>query len=102
MLVLTRNYSQAVHIGPLRLVVADGIGHGITLLVNQPPSGHTERHRLAWNPPAYEGAAVGHNVRVHFLGRRGSETVSLGIDAPDDVRIHREELLAHERAGGGA
>ena len=60
MLVLTRHYGQAIQIGPLRLVVADGVGPGITLYVNQPPSGHTERHRLA---PS-NGVAIGYGVAL--------------------------------------
>lgn len=42
-----------------------------------------------------EGVYVGDDVKIVILGIRGSQ-VRIGIEAPDDVNIVREELLPPE------
>lgn len=39
-----------------------------------------------------EGIAIGDKVRIKVLGIRGRQ-VRLGIDAPADVIVHREEIF---------
>lgn len=38
-----------------------------------------------------ESIIIGDNVVVNFLGTRGNQ-VRIGIDAPKDIPVHREEI----------
>jgi carbon storage regulator len=38
-----------------------------------------------------ESLMIGDNVRITFLNARGNQ-VRIGIDAPKDTQIHREEI----------
>ena len=40
-----------------------------------------------------ESVIIGDNVKVTVLGVKGNQ-VRLGIDAPKDVSVHREEIYA--------
>lgn len=40
-----------------------------------------------------EKIIVGQNIRITLVGIRGNQ-VRLGIEAPDDVKVLREELMA--------
>jgi carbon storage regulator len=47
-----------------------------------------------------ESVVIGENVTVTILGVKGNQ-VRVGIDAPKDVAVHREEIferLQHEQA----
>ena len=46
-----------------------------------------------------ESVKIGHHVTVRVLGVRGGQ-VRIGIDAPADVAVHREEV--YERICGRA
>lgn len=51
-----------------------------------------------------ESLHIGSNVRVKVLGIKGNQ-VRIGIDAPDDVPVHREEIyrrIEKEKAAGVA
>ena len=48
-----------------------------------------------------EQIRIGDNVTVRVLEVRGSQ-VRLGVDAPADVRIYREEIYHPEREANGA
>lgn len=43
-----------------------------------------------------ESLLIGDDVTVRVLGVKGNQ-VRIGIDAPDDVRIVREELLDRDK-----
>ena len=43
-----------------------------------------------------EAMAIGHEMRVEVLGVKGSQ-VKIGIQAPPEVRVLRDELLEKER-----
>ena len=43
-----------------------------------------------------ETVTIGDNVRVTVLGVKGNQ-VRLGIDAPKDVAVHREEIFERIR-----
>lgn len=49
-----------------------------------------------------ESVIIGDNVKVTVLGVKGSQ-VRLGIDAPKDLSVHREEIyerIQQEKNGG--
>ena len=51
-----------------------------------------------------ESVYIGDEVRLTVLGVRGTQ-VRLGINAPKDIPVHREEIyykIKHEQSGGGA
>ena len=43
-----------------------------------------------------ESVVIGADIEVHVIGLRGNQ-VRLGISAPDDVAVHREEVSARIR-----
>lgn len=45
-----------------------------------------------------ERIIVGNDVKITVLGTRGNQ-VRLGIDAPKDVSVHREEIYNRIQAG---
>ena len=45
-----------------------------------------------------ESICIGDNIRVTVVKIKGSQQISVGIDAPRDVSIVREELVV-DRAG---
>ena len=50
-----------------------------------------------------ESVYIGDEVRLTVLGVRGTQ-VRLGINAPKDIPVHREEIyykIKHEQSGGG-
>ncbi len=50
-----------------------------------------------------ESVYIGDEVRLTVLGVRGTQ-VRIGINAPKDVPVHREEIyyrIKHEQGGGG-
>lgn len=47
-----------------------------------------------------ESVIIGSNVKVTVLGVKGSQ-VRLGIDAPKDVSVHREEIYQRIQAEQG-
>lgn len=49
-----------------------------------------------------ESIIVGDDVKITVLGVKGNQ-VRLGIDAPKDLSVHREEIyerIKHEKEGG--
>lgn len=48
---------------------------------------------LVLSRKANEGICIGDSIRVTVVDIRGNK-VRLGIEAPADVRVHREELIA--------
>jgi carbon storage regulator len=38
-----------------------------------------------------ESLIIGDDIEVHILGEKGNQ-VRIGIDAPQDVTVHREEI----------
>ena len=44
-----------------------------------------------------ESIVIGNDIRVTFLEIRGEGKIRLGIEAPSDVAILREELLYQDR-----
>ena len=48
---------------------------------------------LVLSRKANEGICIGNSIRVTVIDIRGNK-VRLGIEAPADVRVHREELIA--------
>jgi carbon storage regulator len=46
-----------------------------------------------------ETVVIGDDVRITVLAIRGSQ-IKLGIDAPREVRVNREEVLDREQDGG--
>lgn len=49
-----------------------------------------------------ESIIVGDDVKITVLGVKGNQ-VRLGIDAPKEVSVHREEIyerIKHEKEGG--
>lgn len=44
---------------------------------------------------------IGPDIRVTILGVRSRGQVRVGIEAPGDVRIMREELVMRDRDGAG-
>lgn len=47
-----------------------------------------------------ESVIIGDNVKVTVLGVKGNQ-VRLGIDAPKDVSVHREEIYQRIQAENG-
>ena len=50
-----------------------------------------------------ESLMIGDNINVTVLGIRGNQ-VRIGVNAPKDVAVHREEIyerIQAERTGGG-
>ncbi len=47
-----------------------------------------------------ESIVIGDHIRITVVGIRGNQ-VRIGIEAPGDVSIMREELLAQESKGAG-
>ena len=45
-----------------------------------------------------ESLVIGDNVTVTILGVKGDQ-VSIGVDAPHDVAVHREELAQKQGSG---
>lgn len=48
-----------------------------------------------------ESLVIGDNVTVTILGVKGNQ-VRIGVDAPRDVTVHREELAKLKHHQGGA
>lgn len=51
-----------------------------------------------------ETVMIGHEMKLTVLGVKGNQ-VRIGIDAPKDVPVHREEIyerIKRERSGGDA
>jgi len=48
-----------------------------------------------------ESVIIGDNVKITVLGVKGSQ-VRLGIDAPKDVSVHREEIYERIRQEQGS
>lgn len=48
-----------------------------------------------------ESVMIGDNVTVTVLGIRGNQ-VRIGVNAPKDVPVHREEIAERIAAQGGA
>ena len=48
-----------------------------------------------------ESLVIGDNVTVTILGVKGNQ-VRIGVDAPRDVTVHREELAKLQHPQGGA
>ena len=51
-----------------------------------------------------ESVYIGDDVRLTVLGVRGTQ-VRIGINAPKEVPVHREEIyyrIKHEQGGGGS
>jgi carbon storage regulator len=51
-----------------------------------------------------ESIIVGDDVKITVLGVKGNQ-VRLGIDAPKDLSVHREEIyerIKHEKSAGAA
>lgn len=46
-----------------------------------------------------ESVVIGDNIKLTVLGVKGSQ-VRLGIDAPKDVAVHREEIYDRIRGEG--
>ncbi len=44
-----------------------------------------------------ESLIIGDDVEVHVLGVKGNQ-VRIGIDAPEDVPVHREEIYVQIKA----
>lgn len=44
-----------------------------------------------------EGIQIGEHIRVVVVSMKGKGTVQLGIEAPRDVRVWRDELVADTR-----
>ena len=42
-----------------------------------------------------ESICIGDNIRITVVKIKGTQQISVGIDAPRDVSIVREELMAH-------
>ena len=50
-----------------------------------------------------EKLVIGENVTVTVLGVKGNQ-IRIGIDAPQEVQVHREEIfrrIQHERGANG-
>jgi len=54
---------------------------------------------LVLNRKPGQGFTIGDNIRVVFLSYNRSEA-RIGIEAPDDVRILREELTDYTKQSG--
>lgn len=51
-----------------------------------------------------ETIIIGDNIRLTVLGTKGNQ-VRIGVDAPKDVSVHREEIyqrILDEKAGGSS
>jgi len=47
-----------------------------------------------------ETVMIGENVTVTVLGVKGNQ-IRLGVDAPRDVAVHRQEIFEKIQGGGG-
>ena len=52
---------------------------------------------LVLSPRCDDGVTIGPDIRVVVLGIKGG-VVSLGIEAPSEVAVHRDEVLAKVQA----
>ena len=43
-----------------------------------------------------ESIMIGDDIRVTFIRSKGSRSIHIGIEAPKEVKIVREELLGRE------
>lgn len=55
------------------------------------PANLKERHMLILTRRIKETLCIGDDIRITVLGVQGNQ-VRIGIDAPKDVEIHREEI----------
>jgi carbon storage regulator len=55
-------------------------------------------HMLVLTRRVDESICIGDNIRITVVKIKGSQQISVGIDAPRDVLIVREELVV-DRAG---
>jgi len=57
----------------------------------------TENHMLILSRRPGESLIIGDNVTINVLGIQGNQ-VRLGIEAPREVTVHREEIYARIQA----
>jgi len=71
----------------------------VVRIVPPPESGATDRGStvLIVTRRAWQAVQMGADIRVEVMEIRGSQ-VRIGIEAPDDVQLYREEVTAEERA----
>ena len=101
MLVLSRRVNETLCIGDdITIVVSKVQGSLVSMVINAPNVKITHRNQvyksdheipLTLNKAIKDSFSLGSDISIHVIGTQGAQ-VRVGIDAPRDIEVHREEI----------